>query len=258
MSWWSSLRHDVADVLTAPSRGVTSVLRDVGATGLANDIDGFDSQVSSFIGGAQPELQLGQTDDPTQLIHGDPQQVGDAATRLKAFSAAFDQVSTGLAGVNTEHWQGVAADAFRAKYAPQPKRWSDAGTACGESSAALEDYAHTLTWAQGQARDAITLYARGQQATAHAEAAYNSAVSAYNTQAAAYNAALHAGKNPGTRPVEPGPFVDPGAADRAEAQAVLSTARARRDAAADQAQDDPRTGDRPGAGDAVLPVPAPC
>ena len=236
MSWWSSVRHVAADVLTAPSRGVASVLRDVGATGLANDIDGFDSQVSSFIGGAQPELQLGQTDDPTQLIHGNPQQVGDAATRLKAFSTAFAEVATGLAGVNVEHWQGVAADAFRAKYAPEPKRWSDAGTACGESSAALEDYAHTLTWAQNQARDAITSYARGQQATAHAEAAYSSAVSDYNTKAAAYNAALQAGKNPGTRPVQPGPFVDPGASDRAEAQSVLSAARARRDAAADQAQ----------------------
>jgi RHS repeat-associated protein len=236
MSWWSSLRHDVADVLTAPSQGAASVLRDVGATGLANDIDGFDSQVAAFIGGTQPELQLGQTDDPTQLIHGDPRQVGDAATRLRAFSTAFGQVATGLAGVDVEHWQGAAADAFRAKYAPQPKRWSDAGTACGESSAALEDYADTLTWAQGQARDAISLYARGQQATAHAEAAYNAAVSGYNTQAAAYNAALQAGKNPGTRPVVPSPFVDPGAAGRAEAQAVLSSARARRDAAADQAQ----------------------
>jgi RHS repeat-associated protein len=236
MNWWTSVRHVAADVLTAPSSGVASALRDVGATGLANDIDGFDSRVSSFIGGAQPELQLGQTDDPTQLIHGDPQQVGDAAARLKAFSTAFGEVATGLAGVNVEHWQGVAADAFRAKYAPEPKRWSDAGTACGESSAALEDYAHTLTWAQGQARDAITLYARGQQATAHAEAAYSSAVSGYNTKAAAYNAALQAGKNPGTRPVQPGPFVDPGAGDRAEAQSMLSAARARRDAAADQAQ----------------------
>ncbi|MGC1282177.1 MAG: putative T7SS-secreted protein [Streptosporangiaceae bacterium] len=235
MSWWSSVRHVAADVLTAPSRGVASALRDVGATGLANDIDGFDSRVSSFIGGAQAELQLGQTGDPTQLIHGDAQQVGDAATRLKAFSAAFGEVSTGLAGVNVEHWQGVAADAFRAKYAPEPKRWSDAGTACGESSAALADYAHTLTWAQDQARDAITLYARGQQATAHAQAAYSSAVSGYNTKAAAYNAALQAGKNPGTRPVQPGPFVDPGAADRAEAQSMLSAARARRDAAADHA-----------------------
>jgi RHS repeat-associated protein len=236
MSWWSSLRHDVADVVTAPSQGVASVLRDVGATGLANDIDGFDSQVAAFIGGTQPELQLGQTDDPSQLIHGDPQQVGDAATRLRAFSTAFGQVATGLAGVNVEHWQGVAADAFRAKYAPQPKRWSDAGSACGESSAALEDYARTLYWAQDQARDAIALYARGQQATAHAETAYNAAVSDYNTQATAYNAVLQTGKNPGTRPVEPGPFVDPGVADRAEAQAVLSSARARRDAAADQAQ----------------------
>jgi RHS repeat-associated protein len=236
VGWWSSLRHDVADVLTAPSQAAASLLRDVGATGLANDIDGFDSQVASFIGGAQPELQLGQTDDPTQLIHGDPQQVGDAATRLKAFSTAFDQVATGLAGVDTAHWQGRAADAFRAKYAPQPKRWSDAGTACGESSAVLDDYALTLSWAQGQASDAISMYARGQQATAHAQAAYNAAVSAYNTRAAAYNAALQAGKYPGTRPVEPGPFVDPGAADRAQAQAVLASARARRDAAADQAE----------------------
>src|ERR1700685_3701590 len=168
MSWWSSVRHAAADWLTPPAQGVASALREVGATGLANVIDGFDSRVSSFIGGAQPELQLGQTDDPTQLIHGDAQQVGDAATRLKEFSTAFGEVSTGLAGVNVEHWQGVAADAFRAKYAPEPKRWSDAGTACGESSAALEDYAHTLTWAEGQARDAMPPYARGQLASAHA------------------------------------------------------------------------------------------
>jgi RHS repeat-associated protein len=235
VSWWSSLRRDVADVLTAPSRAAASVLRDVGATGLANDIDGFDSQVTSFIGGTQPELQLGQTDDPAQLIHGDPQQVADAATRLEAFSTAFGQVATGLAGVNTEHWQGEAADAFRAKYAPQPGRWSDAGTACRESSAALEDYGHTLAWAQGQARDAIEKYAQGQQATARAQDAYNAAVSAYNRQADAYDAAIQAGQNPGSRPAEPGPFVDPGASDRAAAQSMLASARARRDAAAEQA-----------------------
>src|ERR1700685_2403526 len=149
MSWWSSVRHAAADWLTPPAQGVASALREVGATGLANDIDGFDSRVSSFIGGAQPELQLGQTGDPTQLIHGDPQQVGDAATRLKAFSAAFGEVATGLAGVNVEHWQGVAADAFRAKYAPEPKRWSDAGTAFGESSAAPQDHHPTLTRGDG-------------------------------------------------------------------------------------------------------------
>jgi hypothetical protein len=40
------------------------LLRDVGATGLADDIDGLDSQVASLIGVAQPELQLGQTGDP--------------------------------------------------------------------------------------------------------------------------------------------------------------------------------------------------
>src|ERR1700685_2350433 len=149
MSWWSSVRHVAADVLTAPSRGVASALRDVGATGLANDIDGFDSRASSFVGGAQPALQLGQADDPTQLIQGDPQQVGDAATRLKAFSTASGEVSTGLAGVSVEHWQGVAANAFRAKYAPEPKRWSDAGTAFGESSAAPQDHHPTLTRGDG-------------------------------------------------------------------------------------------------------------
>jgi RHS repeat-associated protein len=236
VSWWDSLRRDAADVVTTASQDAASALRAVGASGLASDIGGFGSQVASLVGGAQPELQLGQTSDPAQLIHGDPRQVGDAASRLKAFSTAFGQVASGLAGVDTEHWQGVAADAFRAKYDPQPERWADAETACGDSSAALEDYARTLTWAQDQARDAITLYNLGQRATAQAEAAYNAAVSAYNTQAAAYDVALRAGRNPGARSAAPGPFTDPGAADRSEAQAVLSAARARRDDAAGQAQ----------------------
>jgi len=64
MSWWSSLRHDLADVVTAPTQGLASVLRDVGATGLANDISGFDSQVTSFIGGGEPELQLARPTTP--------------------------------------------------------------------------------------------------------------------------------------------------------------------------------------------------
>lgn len=150
MSWWSSLRNDAASVLTAQTRGAATVLRDAGATGLANDIDGFDSQVTSVIAGSQPELQLGQTDDPTQLIHGNPEQVGDAAGKLKAFGEAFDEVASGLAGVDPAHWKGKAADAFRAKFAPQPKLWSNAGKACTEASAALAKYQSTLSWAQAR------------------------------------------------------------------------------------------------------------
>ena len=86
--------------------------------------------------------------------------------------------------------------------------------------------------AQGQARQAIDLYAQGQQATAQAQAAYNQQVAAYNSAAQAYNAQLAGGQNPGTPPAEPGPFTDPGEPMRQQAQQILGEARAARDTAA--------------------------
>ena len=103
--------------------------------------------------------------------------------------------------------------------------------ASSDTGGALESFAGTVEWAQGQAREAISQYAEGQQATQAAVTAYNNQVAAYNTAAQQYDAQLSAGQNPGPRPAEPGAFSDPGAALREHAQQILSAARAERDRA---------------------------
>jgi hypothetical protein len=169
------------------------------------------------------------------LIHGDPGALRETAGRLGTFSSAFGETATGLEGIDTSHWTGAAADAFRAKYAPEPGRWRNAAAGCSDGARALESYAGTVEWAQGQARQAIEVYQAGQRATASATAAYSSQVAAYHQAAQAYDGALAAGRVPGARPEQPGAFSDPGEALRQRAQQILTAARAARDRAASQA-----------------------
>ncbi len=193
--------HGLGSLLDDAARGLGSGLSAVGLGGAGQWVDRAGDDVANFLGAQVPEEQLGQTTDPAELIHGDPAALRSAAEKLRTFAAAFGETAAGLSGIDTGHWTGAAADAFRAKYAPQPGRWRDAATGCGDGADALESYARTVQWAQGQARQAIEVYEEGNRATA----AYNDQVAAYNRAAQAYDAQLAALRNPGPRPVEPGP-----------------------------------------------------
>jgi RHS repeat-associated protein len=242
VGWFSSLVHAVTHPGQLISDGehllgqvtddgahlVGRGLTDIGLGQVGNVVDGWGDDAATAL---DPELQLGQTDDPTQLIHGSPADIRNTASQLHTFSGALGQTASGLTGIDTSHWTGSAADAFQAKYAPQPGKWRDASTASSDAGGALESYAGTVEWAQGQAREAISLYAEGQKATQAAVTAYNSQVNAYNAAARTYDAKLSAGQNPGVRPTEPGAFSDPGASMRERAQQILSAARAERDRA---------------------------
>jgi RHS repeat-associated protein len=210
-------------------------LNDVGLHSAAQWVETEGDKAGYDLGADVGELQLGQTTDPAELIHGDPAAIRSSASRLRTFSSAFGETAAGMRGLDTAHWTGAAADAFRGKFAPHPAKWQDAADAATTASGVLESYAATVESAQGQARDAISLYQLGQQATASAATAYNQQVATYNSAANTYNAALAAGQNPGARPTEPGAFTDPGAALRDQAQQVLSQARASRNAAASAA-----------------------
>jgi RHS repeat-associated protein len=232
---WDKGKHlageGIGDLTTAASDG----LNDLGLHGVAQWVQAEGGKLSTDLGGEAGELQLGQTTDPTQLVHGDPAAIRASASRLKDFSSAFGETASGMKDLDTTHWTGAAADAFRAKFAPHPGQWQDAADATSSASGALASYAATVESAQGQARQAIDLYQQGQQATATAVAAYDQQVASYNNAASAYNAALAAGQNPGSRPTEPGTFTDPGAALREQAQQLLSQARAARSSAASSA-----------------------
>ncbi|MEY9937020.1 putative T7SS-secreted protein [Streptacidiphilus sp. MAP5-3] len=181
------------------------------------------------------EAELGETDDEKELIWGDPDVISTAAGHLRSFEGAFEETHQGLTKLDTEHWQGKAADNFRAKFAPHPPQWGHASDACSDAAGALEDYGSTVTWAQGQAKQAVALYNRGQQATQTAKTAYDAEVNTYNSQASAYNQAVANGQNPGSKPTQPRPFQDPGEADREAAKATLAEARRQRDSMAETA-----------------------
>lgn len=182
-----------------------------------------------------PELQLGQSTRPADLVHGDPAAITRAAAQLRTFSAAFGETAEGMTGIDAAKWRGAAADAFRARYAPQPVRWQNASTACGSAAGALDSYAQAVASAQSQAELAIEAYAEASRLTAVAQGAYNQQVTAYDSAEEENAENRRAGLDPRPLPSWPGTFNDPGEAQRAEAQAILSAARQQRDAAASEA-----------------------
>jgi RHS repeat-associated protein len=239
--WATDAEHKTGSLLDDGAHAVGGALSSIGLTSAGQWVDQTGDDLANDLGAQVPEMQLGQSTDPTQLIHGDPGALRSTASQLRTFSGAFGETAAGLEGIDTSHWTGAAADAFRAKYAPEPPRWRRAQTACGDGANALGSYADTVQWAQGQAQHAIDVYESGQRATAAAVTAYNTNVAAYNQAAQAYDSALAAARNPGARPTEPASFTDPGAELRTQAEHILTSARQERDRAAGAAAAKVRT-----------------
>ncbi|MFI7340177.1 putative T7SS-secreted protein [Streptomyces sp. NPDC050085] len=179
--------------------------------------------IAAGLGATPTEQGLGHTDDPTQLVHGNPGNIRESAKHLKDFHSAFDKVGRGMKKVDASGWKGEAADAFHTKISIHPTKWAQAAEACSTAAEALDSYADTIKWAQDKAQDAIDTYKRGQHST-------KTSADAYNKKADAYNAKVKAGEDPGPRP---DPWHDPGEAERKKAEQILEDARrARNDSAA--------------------------
>ncbi|CAG6397277.1 toxin glutamine deamidase domain-containing protein [Streptomyces cocklensis] len=179
--------------------------------------------VADRLGAEVAEQELGQSDDPKDLLHGDPGRIRAASGRLRRLHRAFDTGRTGLSRLDPGTWNGFGGDAFHAAFTPQPGAWGRAATACQEAADALDHYAFTVEWAQRRAEEAVRLWRRGAEARKKAAAAYNARLDRYA-------AALAAG--PEELPARPGPFTDPGADDRGAAADLLAAARDQRDTAA--------------------------
>ncbi|MGW4525932.1 WXG100 family type VII secretion target [Amycolatopsis sp. NPDC004378] len=183
----------------------------VGLHSAAEAVDGFGDSVADALGAQVGEAQLGQSDDPKQLVHGDAGALRTAAGHLAKFGGAFGKTADGLNRIDTAHWTGDAADKFRAQYRQHPAQWSDAAEACTRASGALTAFADVVQWAQGQAAEAARLYAAARRQSEQARTAYDAAP-------------------------QSGPFTDPGAAGAARARQLLSDARTRRNAEGDRAK----------------------
>ncbi|MBO0805002.1 MAG: hypothetical protein J2P25_18250, partial [Nocardiopsaceae bacterium] len=184
---WNTVKQDAGDAISGGAHLLGDGLNAVGAHGAAQDVETAGDKLGSSLGGDVPELQLGQTSDPAQLVHGNPGEIRSTATKLRGFASGFGEVAAGLGAIATGHWEGTAADAFRAKFSPQPAKWQAATEAMGKAAAALESYAGAVEDAQSRARGAIVLWDQAQGATAQATALHDQQAAAYATAAKAYD-----------------------------------------------------------------------
>ncbi|GHG66141.1 putative T7SS-secreted protein [Streptomyces griseocarneus] len=210
---------------------VADGLHKVGADDAADSVERWGDKTASSLGAHVGEHRLGETEDPRELVHGDAKQINATAKHLRNFHTAFDTTHTALLKVRaTDGWKGEGADAFTAKFVEQPKKWAEAADACEAAAGALETYAHTVTWAQGQAKEAIRLWKRGKDTNKKAAEAYDRQVDAYKEAAAE---AARRCQALGPAPTKPD---NPGKADFKEAERLLAEARKQRDTAAGEAK----------------------
>jgi RHS repeat-associated protein len=227
-----SAKERVGEATNRVTDKVADGLSAVGADRIAEGVRDYGEGVNNRLGGDVPERQLGETDDPKELIHGSAPAIQARASHLTDFGKAFETVGQGLRGLDSGAWQGKAGDAFREKFGMQPPAWLKAADSCEEAGKALKAYGEAVSWAQGQAAAAIEAYKSAQQASQSAEKAYDAQVAQYEQAATQYNKVAATGGEPGPKPTQPDAFHDPGEAGRREAQEILTEARRQRTEAA--------------------------
>ncbi|WP_406461332.1 DUF6531 domain-containing protein [Streptomyces sp. NBC_00111] len=202
-----------------------SGLEKVGAEGWADKVEDWGDETASALGANVGEQQLGQTEEADELIYGRPEKISAAVKNLRDFQKAFDLVGGGMRKLDSGHWKGEAADAFRAKFQTLPTDWVRAADAFEDAAKALETFAGSVTSAQAKASEAIALFKEGKQD-------YETAAAAFKVKAEAYNAV----RNTDHPLPHPGTFSDPGATKRRHAQEILQRARQARNDAAETAK----------------------
>ncbi|MEV7680389.1 putative T7SS-secreted protein [Streptomyces sp. NPDC088341] len=211
-------------------------LQDVGWESGADWVREQSRSVANRMGAEVDELDLGQTDDKTKLIHGSPGKIRSTASHLRDLEGAFTNVGEGLRGLDSGSLQGEGADAFRETVSVEPPKWFRGAEAFGKAAGALESFAGTVEWAQEQAQTAIDTWKAGTQASESARDTYNGRVDAYNQAVDRYNAQPADQRDPASLPARPGAFTDPGRARMEEAQEILAEARRQRNTAAETAR----------------------
>lgn len=176
---------------------------------------------------APASLELGQTQDPQQLIPGKPAHVDANVTALGEQHTLIGEKYDAVRAVSIPGWTGLTAYSYEDAVDRELEKWKAFLTLLEKAKSALSTYSGALTSAQSQAQVAIDRWNEGERATQDALTRHNAAVDAYNDAICAPTPAASpfGPPVPVMRPAPPGPFVDPGEAIREEAQAILTTAR---------------------------------
>ncbi|MFI8072772.1 putative T7SS-secreted protein [Streptomyces sp. NPDC086033] len=225
------VKQGVSDGVNATAGVVGDSLDGVGLKSAGEKVRDGAEYLTGAAGAVVPERELGETDEPGELIHGSTGDIEEAVRHLKSFATAFESVGQALRKLDPGHWAGTAAESFRESFTTHPRKWLTAADACTAAAQALASYAHTVSWARGQAGEAIEKWRA-------AEAKSKAARQKYDQQFWEYQSALTVGSLSGSdtaTPTDPGDFVDPGEADRGAARETLKYARHTRDSAAETA-----------------------
>lgn len=175
------------------------------------------------MGAEVDEMDLGETEDKTKLIYGSPDKIRSTAGKIRAFQKSFDNAGEGLKGLDSSRLKGEAAEALRSAVRTQPPKWFTGADACEKAAAAMETFAGTVTWAQGQAQTAIDKWKEGTKSSADAADAHRKKIDDYNSAVERYNAQPADKRNPSTLPPCPAPtFADPGKKLMQDAQDILA------------------------------------
>ncbi|MFB7979388.1 putative T7SS-secreted protein [Streptomyces vinaceus] len=223
---WDSAKRTAGHAVDRATDEIGGALDKVGAHGWADKVEDFGDGFASGLGATVREQELGQTDQANELVHGSPTAIRQSAGHFNDFRAAFERVGEGMRALDSGHWTGAAADAFRKKFAMHPTDWLHAADACEAAAGALLHYVETVEWAQKQAQQAIDLHQAAEKASKEADDAFKTRADSWRADIAGPHAA-------GPPPVQ-GP--DPGTAGRERAKEMLAEARRQRDESASAVQ----------------------
>ncbi|MFD4433003.1 putative T7SS-secreted protein, partial [Nocardia sp. NPDC058497] len=98
---------------------------------------------------------LGETEEPKELVRGEPSRINEVAEHVGKIGTAIEQTGDALRKIDVADWTGSAASAFDEEYAKQPKLWWDGSDAMSKAKAALDMWFHEVTAAQTKAGEAI-------------------------------------------------------------------------------------------------------
>ncbi|MCQ4119490.1 TNT domain-containing protein [Rhodococcus tibetensis] len=235
MSWlsdtWEDAKGMVDDVGDAAEETIESTVENVGQTldsgldaaagladrvgagGLSDALTDLGDEIASATGGAVDELDLGQTEEPKELIRGEPSAITEATNTLTDLATSIGSTGDALRTVDAADWTGSAADGFNEVFDKQPGLWHDAADAMTAAAQTLTSWSHTVEAAQARATDAVAKWKQ-------AEAEERAKKTAFNALSGDEQAAS--------------PLVDTWTALREEARDILRGARAERDGVAGQ------------------------
>jgi Bacterial EndoU nuclease len=89
------------------------------------------------------------------LVPGEPEKLWLLADSYNRMAQLCEEVGNGFRTIDNGIWYGRAAEAFRARFEQQPKRFLVMADCYGQAAVALDTYASVLAWAQRQAGELI-------------------------------------------------------------------------------------------------------